>query len=137
MTAIGKYNVSTNTENTLFVVGDGTSSADEDRSDAFRVVNGGSSAESPIPSSVQAKVNGVSDVYLGCPIGTIVMWAGEIAPDGWLLCAGQLIPTTNSTGTNIKSDYKDYEKLFNVIKTTYGIKNTITGTVKDVKGASV
>jgi hypothetical protein len=92
MTAIGKYNVSTNTENTLFVVGDGIGVASVNRSDAFRVVNGGLATASPtIPSSVQAKVNGVPDVYLGCPIGTIVMWAGETAPKGWLLCDGQSI----------------------------------------------
>ena len=97
MTAIGQYNVSANTENTLFVVGDGTSSADANRSDAFRVVSGGSDTINPIPSSAQAKVNGISDVYLGCPIGTIVMWPGETAPEGWLLCDGSSL--------NIEGEY--------------------------------
>ena len=82
----GKYNDQSTTG--LFVVGDGTASK---RSDAFRV-NSLESLDS-VPSSVQAKVNGVSDVYLGCPIGTIVMWAGETAPKGWFLCDGSPIPT--------------------------------------------
>ena len=85
-------------------------------------------------SQATAKVNGVSDVYLGCPIGTIVMWAGETAPSGWLLCAGQIIPTTSSDVTTIKSGYGAYKNLFNVIGTTYGKKVTGTGYVTDVKG---
>jgi len=116
MTAIGKYNVSTNnTANTLFVVGDGTSEADTDRSDAFRVVNGGSDTTNQIPSSAQAKVNGISDVYLGCPIGTIVMWAGTTAPYGWHICDGQGIPT-NSNYSEVEMEiWKDYSNLLKVL----------------------
>lgn len=101
MTAIGKYNVSTNTENTLFVVGDGNIDTQQHiiSSDAFRVNSLGSeTGTNSVPSSVQAKVNGVSDVYLGCPIGTIVMWAGETAPEGWLLCDGTLLQCTVKIG---------------------------------------
>lgn len=130
MTAIGKYNQNTNTENTLFVVGDGSSGANADRSDAFRVNSLGSEINS-VPSSVQAKVNGISDVYLGCPIGTVVMWAGgqindkswnasTEAPDGWLICDGRVIPTTDSTYTTASSDYEDFQNLLNVIGTKYG-----------------
>ena len=88
MTAIGQYNVSINTENTLFAVGDGTTT---NRSDAFRVNSLGVSTTNPVPSSVQAKVNGVSDIYLGCPIGTVVMWPGKNAPQGWYVCNGEEI----------------------------------------------
>ena len=95
----GKYNDQSTTG--LFVVGDGTASK---RSDAFRVNSLGSSDKDPVPSSVQAKVNGVSNVYLGCPIGTIVMWAGETAPKGWFLCDGSPIPTYGKPG-----DYKTLE----------------------------
>ena len=87
----GKYNDQSTTG--LFVVGDGTASK---RSNAFRVNSLGSS--DPAPSSVQAKVNGVSNVYLGCPIGTIVMWAGETAPKGWFLCDGSPIPVYGKPG---------------------------------------
>lgn len=46
-----------------------------------------------VKGNATANVNGVNDVYLGCPIGTIVMWAGieDKIPDGWELCAGQSI----------------------------------------------
>lgn len=54
-------------------------------------------------SPVTATVSGVSDVYLGCPIGTIVMWYGDVignasinprirkVEDCWLLCNGASI----------------------------------------------
>ena len=107
MNAIGKYNVSSNTENTLFVVGDGSTSLI--RSDAFRVNSLGSeTGDNLVPSSVQAKVNGIPDVYLGCPIGTIVMWAGETAPEGWLLCDGGAYTISQ------------YQNLYNVIGIKYG-----------------
>lgn len=140
MTAIGKYNQNTNTANTLFVVGDGTNNTD--RSDAFRVNSLGSeTGDNLVPSSVQAKVNGVSDVYLGCPIGTVVMWAGPIVgpvntlPYGWMTCLGQKIEISPSTsdeydwayswggGTayyKIKNQYLEYKNLLYVIRTAYG-----------------
>jgi microcystin-dependent protein len=51
---------------------------------------------------VTAEVNGVENVYLGCPIGTIVMWAGNTAPDGWFLCDGTPIPV-NELETGYKT----------------------------------
>ena len=97
---------------TLFVVGDGTT---RKRSNAFRVNSIGSSTTSP--SSVQAKVNSVPDVYLGCPIGTVVMWAGggsgknwnasTDAPEGWLICDGRVIPTIDDHAT-VQSEYEDF-----------------------------
>jgi microcystin-dependent protein len=41
-------------------------------------------------------------------IGEIRMFAGNFAPNGWLLCQGQLVAIS------------DYDTLFNLIGTTYG-----------------
>lgn len=46
-----------------------------------------------------------------CPVGTIVSYAGLIAPNGWLICNGQSLS---------KNDYLD---LFNVIEYNYGGEN--------------
>jgi microcystin-dependent protein len=46
----------------------------------------------------------MSDPY----IGEIRMFAGNFAPNGWLLCQGQLLAIS------------DYDTLFNLIGTTYG-----------------
>ena len=54
-----------------------------------------------------AKVNNVNNVQIGMPIGSIVMWSGDTAPDGWLLC----------DGTAYKRN--DYANLFNVIGNKY------------------
>lgn len=54
-----------------------------------------------------AKVNNVNNVQIGMPIGSIVMWPGDTAPDGWLLC----------DGTAYKRN--DYANLFNVIGNKY------------------
>jgi microcystin-dependent protein len=45
---------------------------------------------------ITAEVNGVENVYLGCPIGTVVMWVGNTAPDGWFLCNGDRILISRS-----------------------------------------
>src|ERR1700674_5919776 len=41
-------------------------------------------------------------------VGEIRMFGGNVAPAGWMLCQGQLLPIA------------DYETLFNLIGTTYG-----------------
>lgn len=68
-------------------------------------------------ANVTATVNNVPGVYLGCPIGTIVMWPGLIDPQngsyppyGWLLCDGS---TLNNSGG-------EYNNLYYVIGTNYG-----------------
>ena len=82
-----------------------------------------------VGGDVTAKVNNVSGVYLGCPIGTIVMWAGSTAPNGWHICDGSGIPTTENYDKINEADYnnyKDYSKLLDVLKNSgfpYGIGN--------------
>ena len=126
MTAIGRYN-STNVENTLFVVGDGLGRENVNRSDAFRVNSLGSNKTNSVPSSVQAKVNGVSDVYLGCPIGTIVMWAGQTTPDGWFVCNGDdILITSNKIPIeqpiqNIEFEEGELQKIVDVLIDEYGV----------------
>ena len=48
------------------------------------------------------KVNEIDDVYLGCPIGIVVMWVGQTAPKGWFLCNGDRILIKNSVPVNQK-----------------------------------
>lgn len=55
-----------------------------------------------------AKVNNVNNVQIGMPIGSIVMWPGDTAPDGWLLCNGATYKRT------------EYLNLSNVIGFKYG-----------------
>ena len=55
-----------------------------------------------------AQVNGVNNVQIGMPIGSIVMWPGDTAPDGWLLCDGKTYSTSG-----------EFKKLFDVIGFAY------------------
>jgi microcystin-dependent protein len=43
------------------------------------------------------------------PIGSMTMWGGSSAPDGWLLCDGSQVSRTT------------FQTLFNVLGTTYGV----------------
>lgn len=42
------------------------------------------------------------------PVGTIFSYAGDVVPDGWVICNGATISRN------------DYSELFNIIGTTYG-----------------
>jgi len=82
-----------------------------------------------------AKVDGVPDVYLGCPIGTIVMWAGSTTPDGWLLCNGEYVCLGNDGSVIHQEGYDNgvwygtkYQNLINKIGSTYGISGNQYGT---------
>ena len=55
-----------------------------------------------------AQVNNVNNVQIGMPIGSIVMWPGDTAPEGWLLCNGATYKRT------------EYLNLSNVIGFKYG-----------------
>jgi len=90
----------------------------------------------------KAKVNKTADVYLGVPIGAIMMWPGDTAPDCWAICNGESIIYTGSTSSpsatssgcklpkSVNSDgtTKTYftltkdetQRLIDIIKTKYG-----------------
>jgi microcystin-dependent protein len=60
----------------------------------------------------------VSDPYLG----EIRLFAGNFAPVGWAVCAGQLLPIAQ------------YDALFNLIGTTYGGDGQTTFALPDLRG---
>ncbi|MBB6099988.1 microcystin-dependent protein [Deinobacterium chartae] len=55
-------------------------------------------------------------------IGEIRMFAGNFAPQGWLMCEGQLLPISEN------------EALFQLIGTTYGGDGTETFALPDLRG---
>lgn len=83
----------------------------------FRIVNVGSaSIDTDAVSFGQAKANGV-------PVGVVSDFAGQNAPDKWLLCYGQAISRS------------EYSLLFAAIGTSYGSGNgSTTFNVPDCRG---
>lgn len=91
-----------------------------------------------VNTNVLARVNGINDVYLGSPIGTIVMWGGSNPPDGWLLCDGSVINIESTESLNDpevkyssqyatiggrtfdESDYTTLQNIVDIIKGNYG-----------------
>lgn len=65
--------------------------------------------------SITAKVDDVPGVYLGCPIGTIIMWAGTTEPDGWHMCDGSGIPTKPNYSEISSDTWKDYSNLLKIL----------------------
>jgi len=55
-------------------------------------------------------------------VGEIRMFAGNFAPVGWQMCAGQLLPIS------------EYETLFNLIGTAYGGDGQSTFALPDLQG---
>lgn len=55
-------------------------------------------------------------------IGEIRMFAGNFAPNGWMLCQGQLLPIS------------EYDTLFNLIGTTYGGDGQATFALPNLQG---
>ena len=55
-------------------------------------------------------------------VGEIRMFAGHFAPDGWLLCDGQLLPIAEN------------ETLFQLLGTTYGGDGESTFALPDLRG---
>jgi microcystin-dependent protein len=58
----------------------------------------------------------------GVPVGTVVDFAGSIAPTGWLVCGGQSVSRTT------------YADLFAAIGTTYGSVDGLTFNLPDCRG---
>jgi microcystin-dependent protein len=55
-------------------------------------------------------------------VGQILIFAGNFAPSGWMLCQGQQLPIS------------EYETLFNLIGTTYGGDGQSTFNLPDLRG---
>jgi microcystin-dependent protein len=80
------------------------------------VADGAGSGEWIIPETIDPE-----DVAI--PVGTIVQYAGNTAPDGWLLCYGQEISRTT------------YSELFSAIGETFGAGNgSTTFNIPDCRG---
>lgn len=54
-------------------------------------------------------------VPVGCPVGSLLMYAGATAPEGWLLCIGSTVP--NGSGT-IQGITADFSYLYSVVGAT-------------------
>lgn len=74
--------------------------------------------DSSVPGWVSAPT-----VFGSMPAGTIIAWAPQTPPDGWLVCDGSAVSRTT------------YATLFNAIGTTYGAGNgTTTFNLPNLKG---
>lgn len=80
-------------------------------------------AYSNVPSNVQKGSVFQSVQPTVTPVGVIDMFAGSIAPNGWLICDGSIVSR------------KTYSDLFKVIGTTYGTGNSNdTFNLPDMRG---
>ena len=67
-----------------------------------------------------------ANLIANMPIGSIIDWAGDTAPAGWLLCDGSAVSRT------------DYADLFRVAGTFYGSGNgTTTFNIPDIPGSMI
>lgn len=62
---------------------------------------------------------GQSGTSSSMPVGSVIMFAGDEAPDGWVFCKGQVIPTSDNEGTIPIEGYEKYKTLISVIKDSY------------------
>lgn len=81
---------------------------------------------SGVTSAVQTQINNIIANLI--PQGTINPYAGDTAPSGWLLCAGQ---TLNATAN------PEYATLFSVIGTRYGGTGISSFRVPDLRGRTI
>lgn len=47
-----------------------------------------------VSQNIKCTVNGVSDVYVGTPIGTVIDYYGESVPEGWVRIGGSIFDST-------------------------------------------
>ena len=64
----------------------------------------------------------VANQSFGNPVGTIIAFAGENAPQGYLLCNGDLL--TDSASQNVQGIVADFRPLRNVLGTAFSSNNT-------------
>lgn len=91
---------------------------------AVRVGASGLSGLAPASVGVEA----LTTALLGqlVPVGSVLPYAGSVAPDGWLMCSGQLVSRTAYAG------------LFGVLGTTYGAGDgSTTFALPDLRGRAV
>lgn len=69
-----------------------------------------------------------ADIPSGFPVGGVVPFAGTSAPDGWILCYGQVLNSTSSP---------EYADLYTVIGNTYGGSDNTDFQVPDLRGVVV
>ncbi len=55
-------------------------------------------------------------------MGTVMLWAGNFAPRGWMFCMGQVLPIAQNTA------------LFSLLGTTYGGDGRVTFALPDLRG---
>ena len=78
--------------------------------------------DTSVTTRLQAMQNAVMEAARALiPIGTIILYAGGSAPQGWVTCNGQLLDRTT------------YSKLFTVIGTTYGSTTGSNFRVPDIR----
>ena len=66
--------------------------------------------------------------FIEVPPGCIMPFAGKTAPDGWVICNGEIVP--NGVGPVQGKNY-NYSRLWTVLGTTYG---ATPGTLPDLRG---
>ena len=69
-------------------------------------------------------IQGPAGTSVSMPIGSVMMFAGDEAPEGWLICDGRRIPVNNITDCNVGGDFYEYRDLVNIIKKIYGGSNS-------------
>lgn len=68
-----------------------------------------------VENEINQVKNGIeNEIRCALPIGSIVSWTTDTAPTNWLICNGQAVSRT------------DYEELFNVLSTRYGVGDEST-----------
>ena len=118
-TNLGLGSMATQAASSVTITGGTASLTSMNVVNPIAITSGGTGASTA--SGARAAL-GLGDISV-VPVGTVLSFAGVLAPDGYLMCAGQAV--SRST----------YANLFTVIGTTYGSGNgTTTFNVPDLRG---
>lgn len=115
--AILNFRTSENTAVQLYVPDSSVTNVNRNEIYIRRIQFSGTTPES---SSVTATSNWTS--ISGTPAGSIMIYGGQIAPEGWLMCDGA------------EYNRDDYPILFSIIGTTNGSSSSTTFKVPDARG---